>query len=495
MTESIDIDRSVGPEPPEAPCAVRRAGILLPVFSLPGGGFGDGAIRWLDFMEQSGQTVWQILPLGPTMGDGSPYNSNSSNALNPDFLCMDWLAADKGFRADTPPERRRLGDGANPEHIAAFETFLEQEDHWLPDYALFMAIKAVEGQRQWHDWPVGLRDRTPDELARFRRLFHDQIRSIAFEQFLLDRQWRSIVDEAHRRGILIYGDMPIFVALDSADVWANREQFQLDETGAPIAVAGVPPDYFSETGQRWGNPLFDWPAMQADGFAWWQARFARQREMYDWVRIDHFRGLEAYWRIPADSPTALAGEWVEAPGEAMLMALKGQSGGVLPVIAEDLGVITPQVTALRQSFDLPGMLIMQFAFDGSAENPYQPEQHHRDAVVYTGTHDNDTTMGWWQTLDDNARQWVRYILAQQQGIPEDMPMPEALIRSTLESRAGLAIVPFADWLHCDSRCRINVPGTIEGNWHWQVRVTDFSPELADLIRQKTIASGRLPTGD
>lgn len=495
MRRPVAVPRDTATKTVEAPCAVRRAGVLLPVFSLPGGRFGKSAIDWLDFLADAGQTVWQILPLGPTMGDGSPYNSNSSNALNPNFLCMDWLSEDEGFQSDVPAVRRRLGDGASPDLISAFETFLAREAHWLPDYALYMAIKAVEGQRQWHDWPVHLRDRAPTELARFRRLFHAQIRSIAFEQFLLDRQWQYVVHEAHRRGILVYGDMPIFVALDSADVWANRDQFQLDETGAPVAVAGVPPDYFSETGQRWGNPLFDWGVMQDDGFAWWRARFARQRELYDWVRIDHFRGLEAYWRIPAESPTAMSGEWIESPGEALLEALRAQSGGVLPVIAEDLGVITPQVTALRQSFGLPGMLIMQFAFDGSAENPYQPEQHHRDAVVYTGTHDNDTTLGWWESLDEEGRLRVRYILAEQQDMAEDMPMPEALIASALESEAGLAIIPFADWLRCDSRCRINVPGTIEGNWLWQARAGDIAPALAAQMRKKTAVSGRLSSGD
>lgn len=459
---------------------------MLPVFSLPDSGFGPSVIQWLDFLGRAGQTVWQILPLGPTMGDGSPYNSSSSLAINPDFLSLDWLAEDAGFAPKTSLSDRRSGIGATPDLVVEFRRFLSREAHWVQDYALFQAIKAAESGIQWHDWPKSLRDREPEALTRFRAAHRNELHDIAFEQFLLDRQWQRIVHEARARNILIYGDMPIFVALDSADVWANRSQFQLDDTGAPSAVAGVPPDYFSETGQRWGNPLFDWTVMTADGFQWWRARYSRQLELYDWVRIDHFRGLEAYWRIPADSPTAMDGTWVEAPGAALLAALREESGGVLPVIAEDLGVITDAVTELRQGFGLPGMLIMQFAFDGSLENPYRPERHHRDSVVYTGTHDNDTTLGWWQTLDEEEKSRAWSIL-RQDGIhqPESDVMPDALIEATLASEAGLAVIPFADWLRCDTRCRINVPGTTEGNWRWQTHSSDWTPGLAHWMRTLT----------
>jgi len=426
------------------------------------------------------------------MGDGSPYNSSSSLALNPDYLSLDWLAEDAGFEPTTSLSDRRAGIGAKPDLVVEFQRFLSREAHWIQDYAMFQAIKAAEDGIQWHDWPTPLRDRESEALAHFRTAHRNELHDIVFEQFLLDRQWQRIVHEARARNILIYGDMPIFVALDSADVWANRSQFQLDETGAPYAVAGVPPDYFSETGQRWGNPLYDWTVMTEDGFQWWRARYTRQLELYDWVRIDHFRGLEAYWRIPAESPTAMDGTWMEAPGAELLEALREESSGVLPVIAEDLGVITDAVTELRQSFGLPGMLIMQFAFDGSLDNPYRPERHHRDSVVYTGTHDNDTTLGWWQTLDQE-RQSLAWSILRQDGInhPESDDMPEALIEATLASEAGLAVIPFADWLRCDSRCRINVPGTTEGNWHWQTHSADWTSSLAHWMRTLSEKSQRI----
>lgn len=426
------------------------------------------------------------------MGDGSPYNSSSSLALNPDYLSLDWLAEDTSFEPTTSLSDRRSGNGAKPDLVVEFQRFLSREAHWIHDYAMFQAIKAAEGGIQWHDWPQALRDRETEALAHFRAAHRNELHDIAFEQFLLDRQWQRIVREARARNILIYGDMPIFVALDSADVWANRSQFQLDETGAPYAVAGVPPDYFSETGQRWGNPLYDWAVMTEDGFQWWRARYTRQLELYDWIRIDHFRGLEAYWRIPAESPTAMDGTWVEAPGADLLEALRAESSGVLPVIAEDLGVITDAVTEMRQSFGLPGMLIMQFAFDGSLDNPYRPERHHRDSVVYTGTHDNDTTLGWWQTQDEEQRALAWSIL-RQVGIrhPESDVMPDALIEATLASEAGLAVIPFADWLRCDSRCRINVPGTTEGNWRWQTHSADWTSSLSHWMRTLSEKSQRV----
>lgn len=478
--------------PFEAPAGVRRAGLLLPVFSLARPGFGGDARRLLRFLERSGLSVWQMLPLGPTHADGSPYQCLSSFALNPAFLDTHDLAADDGFTREMPSERRRQGEGASKALRRAFEVFRQAERHWLVDYARFVAIKASQQGMDWRDWPAPLRDREPAALVEFDRTHAAAIEAIAFEQFLLDRQWQDLRTEAAARGVRLFGDLPIFVAGDSADVWANPQQFQLDENGQPSVVAGVPPDYFSETGQRWGNPLFDYETMEADGFAWWKARFARHVTLYDWVRLDHFRGLEAYWEIDAASDTATEGRWVEAPGEEILEALRQAADGHLPLVAEDLGVITPAVTALRDRYGLPGMKILQFAFDGGDDNPYRPARHEPLSVVYTGTHDNDTTLGWWNGLDASQRERVRDVLADEQGIDPATPMPDALVESALASRANLAIVPVADFLGLGGEARINVPGTTEGNWHWRLPAEALDDALADRLRGCLIAHDRLP---
>ncbi|HSH83672.1 MAG TPA: 4-alpha-glucanotransferase, partial [Guyparkeria sp.] len=280
----------------------------------------------------------------------------------------------------------------------------------------------------------------------------------------------------------LFGDLPIFVAGDSADVWANRPLFQLDQTGKPTVVAGVPPDYFSATGQRWGNPLFDFAQMAEDGFSWWKTRLLRHLQLYDWVRIDHFRGLSAYWAIPAEDDDAAGGEWIAAPGEALLEALASVVDGALPLVAEDLGVITPEVTALRDRFDLPGMTVLQFAFDGGEDNPHLPNHHRAHSVAYTGTHDNDTTLGWWHSLDDATRTFVHRRLEDLQGIDPGSPMPDALIESVLTSDASLAMLPVGDLLGLGSEARINVPGTCEGNWRWQLPAGALNAVLAERIR-------------
>ena len=488
MTGADPADRTL---PFEAPASVRRAGLLLPVFSLPRPGFGADARSLLRFLDRAGLTVWQMLPLGPTHADGSPYQCLSSFALNPDFLDLADLEGDPAFAAGVPVEDRRRGIGAGDRLVDEFEAFARGESDWLDDYALFMGIKAEQGGADWADWPAGLRDRDPGALRRFRESHGESLRGIAFEQFLLDRQWQALRGDAAERGIRLFGDLPIFVAGDSADVWANRDQFRLDADGRPEVVAGVPPDYFSETGQRWGNPLFDYERMESDGFSWWKARFARHLEIYDWVRIDHFRGLEAYWEIDAAAETATHGRWVPAPGEAILETLESTADGHLPLVAEDLGVITPEVTALRERFGLPGMKILQFAFDGE-DNPYRPSRHDHRSVVYTGTHDNDTTLGWWQGLDPERRDRVRRILAAEQDIGPDVPMPRALVRSALASVANLAIVPLADFLELGSEARINVPGTTEGNWRWRHDPGELDEALAEDIRARLLAHDRLP---
>ncbi|ANJ68207.1 hypothetical protein A9404_01255 [Halothiobacillus diazotrophicus] len=459
------------------PCARRRAGVLAPIFSLPSGDFGESALAFIDFLARSGITVWQVLPLGPPLLDGSPYQCASSFAINPGFLSRAHLLADAGFSKRADLQDRLKGRHQTREMKSAFKRFEEKNRHWLSDYALFVAIKHQLGGASWMAWPHSLRDRDSAALETFEKIHADLIQDIAFEQFLLDRQWQAIVDAAHERGILIYGDLPIFVAGDSADVWANRDQFFLDEHGQPTVVAGVPPDYFSETGQRWGNPLFDWDRMAADGFSWWRARFRRHVALFDWVRIDHFRGLAAYWSIPAACDTAMDGQWVPAPGDALLSALRDEMDGHLPVIAEDLGVITEDVVALRKTFGLPGMKILQFAFDSDEENPYLPENHELDSVVCTGTHDNDTTLGWWQSLDTPARARVWSVL-KKLGVPDTEPMPDALIHTAYMSIAQLVVVPIADWLGCDTSGRINTPGTTVDNWRWSFSESDLTDELA-----------------
>jgi 4-alpha-glucanotransferase len=475
----------------ELPCAKRRAGVLASVFSLPTADFGFAIDVFLDFMQQSGLTVWQVLPLGPPLMDGSPYQCSSSFALNPAFLSDDVLRVDEGFAAQCSVADRRQGRGLTIELQHEWSLFQVDEAHWLNDYALFMAIKSSENYAQWIEWQPGLRDRQPEALSRFADLHADLLFKIKFEQFLLQRQWQRVVGLARLRGILVYGDLPIFVAGDSADIWANRSLFQLDERGLPIAVAGVPPDYFSTTGQRWGNPLFNWDKMQADGFVWWRARFKRHVALFDWVRIDHFRGLAAYWSIPAACDTAIDGQWINAPGFALLEALAQDCGNRLPVIAEDLGVITDDVVALRKAFNLPGMMILQFAFDSDELNPYLPASHEPDSVVYTGTHDNDTTLGWWLGLDEPAKLHVRRLLNQQLSISMDEPMPMALIHAAMASVSQLAVIPMADWLNCDSRGRINTPGTQSGNWLWQFSADVLTDELALSIRQLVAKNLRL----
>ncbi|WP_290680396.1 4-alpha-glucanotransferase [Halothiobacillus sp. 15-55-196] len=467
---------------PEMPCALRRAGVLAPVFSLPSGDFGPSVDQFLTFMNQSRLTVWQVLPLGPPLMDGSPYQCASSFAINPAFLSDALLLNPDDFDPIAPIRERRAGQGALPSLLAEFDEFCRASSNWLDDYALFIVIKSHEQGRSWLEWRPVWRDRDPASLEAFAQDHAKAVHAVKFEQFLLDRQWRRIVTRAHELGVLIYGDLPIFVAGDSADVWANRAFFQLDERGLPTEVAGVPPDYFSATGQRWGNPLFDWSRMAADGFSWWKQRMARHIDMFDWVRIDHFRGLAAYWSIPAQCDTAIDGRWVEAPGAALLTALSEAFGGDLPIIAEDLGVITEDVTALRKAFGMPGMLILQFAFDSDDDNPYLPANHHADSVVYTGTHDNDTTLGWWQSLSPDAQAHMYDVLAQQLNLSSSEPMPMALLRAAMASVAQLAIIPMADWLGCDSSGRINTPGTPTGNWTWQFERADMSAELSKRIR-------------
>ncbi len=475
--------------------ASRRAGILLHPTSLPGkgahGSLGAEAFRFVDRLAECGITLWQMLPLGPTHGAahefGSPYQCLSSHAGNPNLICLDALRAEGWLKdAETGLEAAYQGfiRRASPADRAAFSAFVACEADWLEDFALFMALREQQGQVAWFHWPEPLRDRDPAALKTARAALHARIDGVRFEQFVFARQWQDLKAYAHAKGVLLFGDMPIYVAHDGAEVWSHPELFSVDAQGQVEEVAGVPPDYFSETGQRWGNPLYRWERHAANGFAWWKARFASHMRLFDLVRIDHFRGLEAYWSIPAACKTAVDGHWVKAPGDELLTALH-DAFGPLPVVAEDLGIITEEVTELRQKHHLPGMRILQFAFDGSPDNPYLPHNHTLDSVVYTGTHDNDTTLGWWSALDEEARQHVVDYLGES---CESMPLH--LMRVALESVANLVILPLQDVLALGSEARMNTPGTTEGNWHWRFAWSQWPEEASLRLAHEVETYGR-----
>ena len=478
------------------PLTERRAGLLLHPTSLPGdaseGVLGAQALRFVDFLAACGFSVWQTLPLGPTHADGSPYQCLSVHAGNTDLICPQelvargWLDAAEG---DRPACLARAREGfrrhAGEEQRRAWTRFRETHDGWLTDYARYRAIRERYRGASWYEWPAALRDRDPGALARLDRDSAGAMEQACFEQFVFFEQWHALRDYARRRGVLMFGDIPIYVAHDSADVWSGREYFSIGPDGQPDAVAGVPPDYFSATGQRWGNPLYRWDRLAADGYRWWIERFRSQLDMFDIIRLDHFRGFEKYWEIPAASETAVDGCWRDGPGEALFLSLEAEFGA-LPLVAEDLGTITPEVDALRERFGMPGMKIMQFAFDGAADNPYLPGNHTENSVVYTGTHDNDTTLGWYEGLDEDAQQRIYELL----GNPPQA-MPWALIEAALASTARLAILPMQDVLALGSEHRMNTPGTMNGNWCWRLDWAQVPRELASRLHEMLQRHGRL----
>lgn len=493
----------------------RRAGVLLHLTSLPspssaqetrpdrGGDLGPEAYRFLAFLAACGFGVWQMLPIGPTHGDRSPYQTLSAYAGNSDLISLEllmergWLQADElhwpRFDALAAAARRFAqtlpADGGLQQK---FTQFCADNVEWLDDFALFIALRETRGNASWLQWEAPLRQRDAAALASARNTHATRIAALQFEQFIFFEQWQSLRAEAQRLNIALFGDLPIFVAHDSADVWARQDLFLLDAVGNALTVAGVPPDYFSETGQRWGNPHYDWARMQSDNFAWWRARVRSQLQFFDLLRIDHFRGFEAYWEIPATEPTAMAGRWVKAPGAALLQAIFNEFPQ-LPLVAENLGVITPEVEALRERFHLPGMLILHFAFDGSRENPYIPHRHTPLSVVYTGTHDNDTTLGWYNQLDSVTRQRVQdYLGLSHQESHEDgcENMPWPLVRAAFASVAQLAIVPMQDLLELDSAHRMNIPGTGSGNWCWQFEWAQVPEDLSARMRHWLSLYGR-----
>ncbi len=487
--------------PPQAPPALarRRAGVLLHATSLPGPGpqgrIGAAAHHFLDWLAAGGFTVWQLLPLGPVHGDGSPYQALSSHAGEP-ALVSAGTAGEEGLGPPADDSVTVDGEWAEealarfeaeaPETLRAARAAFERAARgWLEDWALFAALREAHGGAPWWEWPAPLRDREPRALRAARRAHARALARHRHVQFVFERQWQALRAAARARGILLFGDLPLFVALDSADVWAHRALFALDAEGRPTRVAGVPPDYFSETGQLWGNPLYEWEAHERERFRWWVERLRTQLARFDLVRIDHFRGLEACWEIPAGARTAMEGRWVPAPGARLLERLRRALGG-LPLVAEDLGVITPEVEALRERFGLPGMRVLQFAFGGDAANPHLPHNHVPHAVVYTGTHDNDTTVGWHATLDAGARAHLEAYLG---GAAGEMPWP--LVRMALASVARLAVIPMQDALGLGGEARMNRPGRAEGNWRWRFQWEQVPPDLAARLRGLLGLYGRL----
>lgn len=468
------------------------------------GDIGLSAYHFIDFLKSCGFTVWQMLPLGPTHVDGSPYQCLSVHAGNPQLISIDWLV-NKDWLDLSTVDLTSNGQSCRVQALKQayekfnifhrddqwrekFQAFVREHEHWLEDFALFIALKKNLQGENWLEWPEEFRDRTPEALEEAAQDLADIIDQIRFEQFLFFTQWYELKTYATEQGVLLFGDMPIFVSHDSADVWAHREYFLIDELGQASVVAGVPPDAFSETGQLWGNPLYDWETMQKDGFSWWLCRFKTQHELFDLIRIDHFRGFQACWQIPADEDTAMNGEWVEVPGVQLLNVVTEQIPE-LQLVAEDLGFITEQVEQLRDAFSLPGMKILQFAFGDHSNNPYLPHNYTQNSVVYTGTHDNDTSLGWYQNLDNYSRRRLYEYIACPEPVKLDMPW--ALIRMALSSVANLAIIPMQDVLALDSSHRMNIPGTTEGNWQWRFEWTDIWPSLANDLRKINANYGRL----
>lgn len=472
----------------------RRAGVLLHISSLPNpegsGDFGQEAYNFVNFLHDSGVTVWQTLPLGMPHGDGSPYQCLSAHAGNPAFIDIQWLEK-KGWLqlAEKTDEKKCLNDAfakscllakafsgfkslATKEDKNNFLQFCKKSTIWLDDFALFFALREEFENQCWNQWPEPLKNRKASAIKDAKQRLKSLIEAVKFEQFVFFKQWIELKTYAKEKNVLLFGDIPIFVSYDSSDVWANREIFKLDKKGEMSVVAGVPPDYFSETGQRWGNPHYDWKYLEKTNFKWWIDRIKTQNELFDIVRIDHFRGLEAAWEIPASEDTAINGQWVKAPGKALLKEIAKECSSI-SLVAEDLGIITEEVDALRYEFNLPGMKILQFAFDGNSDNLYLPHNHEKNSVVYTGTHDNDTTLGWFNSLSDHDK----YQIYQYLGFSKTS-MPYTLIGTALSSVANLVIIPMQDILEQGSEDRMNIPGTCEGNWKWGFKWEQLTEERA-----------------
>ena len=502
----------------------RSSGILLHPTSLPGlfgiGDLGPEAYSFADFLDGSGQSFWQVLPLGPTGYGDSPYACYSAFAGNTLLISPEQLVAEGLLsQSDLRPVPSEPGERIDFAHVhalkddllqkayerykrttdtllrSAFETFAQQHADWLEDYALFRALKDMHGGIAWNHWEPALVRRTPAALVREREKLRDQVEAQMFYQFLFFRQWFALKNYCNNRGIKLVGDLPIFVAHDSADVWTNPEEFKLDKNGAPIVVAGVPPDYFSTTGQLWGNPLYDWDRMLDEGFTWWIERVRATLNVVDVVRVDHFRGFAACWEIPGGDTTAERGQWAEAPGRELFTAIR-KALGELPIIAEDLGVITPDVVALRDNFGFPGMRILQFGFGSDKSNIDLPHNYTQNVVAYTGTHDNDTTVGWFRSVAGEgstrtAKQIERertfclnYLNTNGKEIHWDF------IRTVFASVANTAIVPLQDVLGLGTEARMNLPNSTSGNWAWRYQPGVLTKKIESRLRELTDLYGR-----
>jgi 4-alpha-glucanotransferase len=491
----------------------RVSGILLHPTSLPGpygiGEFNEHAYAFVDTLADAGQKLWQVLPLGPTGFGDSPYQCFSAFAGNPLLISLDQLVKENALAADDLKDAPAFDDhkveygdvidfkhdilhksfvhftqyGSGEQH-KAFETFCEKHAGWLDDFALFMALKDAHEGAVWNTWEDDIARRAPTAMSRARSRLANEIQKQKYFQFQFFNQWRALKQYANDKGIKIMGDIPIFVAYDSADVWSHRELFYLDQRGQPTVIAGVPPDYFSPTGQRWGNPLYRWDVMEKTGYAWWIERCRSTFELFDFIRIDHFRGFEAYWEVPATEPTAMNGEWVKGPNKALFAAIK-KALGDLPIIAEDLGVITPEVEALRDGLGFPGMRVLQFAFVADTSSNFLPHNYVRNTVAYAGTHDNDTTVGWFEKLEPAPRQQVlAYTGTDGEAIHWD------LIRLLMMSVADTIVATLQDVMGLGTAARMNYPGRAGGNWDWRFTWAMLSDDMKARLKQMTVTYGR-----
>jgi 4-alpha-glucanotransferase len=487
----------------------RSSGVFLHPTSLPSnfgiGDMGPSAYKWVDLLESMKQTHWQVCPLGPTGYGDSPYQSLCSFAGNALLISPEILHKEGLLTADElaafpalPNDKVDFGAVINAKEELfktaylrfvdnrEFVAFCEHEQYWLDNYAIYKVLKDQHDGLPWYSWDTKYKLRYPAALEETAGAQRKEIRYQKFLQYVFYKQWIDLKEYANFRNIEIIGDIPIYIAYDSSDAWSSPELFELDENAKPIRVAGVPPDYFSVTGQLWGNPLYHWKHMREDGYLWWIKRIRKTLDLVDYMRLDHFRGFEAYWAVAADALTAEKGEWVKGPGADLFKAVK-KALGKLPIIAEDLGVITPEVEALRNSVGLPGMKILQFAFDGNTENPYLPYNSQKESVLYTGTHDNDTSLGWFNSLVELDKHQVRQYLG-----CDDSTFLEHFIRCALGAPSGMCVIPFQDVLGLDSSCRMNIPGTESGNWQWRFKFGQIDNNKIKMFTDFVTIYGRAP---